>query len=172
MEKIKIYENFLELDFIKILKTKIRSELTNSVWKSSISWGEGVRKSSAPVLIYFLDKDKYIYDYFRNKYDNKFPELKNTEIKIMYYIWPRLSFIPFHADFGHVFASTIYLNEDWHEDYGGLFLYKEKNEIKAIVPKFNLALTNSENTIHGTSLTTTDAPFRETIQIFFNKINK
>jgi Rps23 Pro-64 3,4-dihydroxylase Tpa1-like proline 4-hydroxylase len=170
MEKIEIYENFLELDFIKILKIKIRSELTNPVWRSSISWEEKIRKSSAPVLIYLLNKDKYIYDYFRNKYDNMLPHLKNKEMFIMYFLWPRLSFIAFHNDHNHFFASTIYLNEDWHEDYGGLFLYKEKNEIKAIVPKFNLAITNPKNIIHGTSLTTIDAPFRETIQIFFNDI--
>jgi hypothetical protein len=170
MEKIEIYENFLELDFIKILKIKIRSELTNPVWRSSLSWGEEVKKGSAPVLIYLLSKDKYIYNYFRNKYDNMFSQLKNKEIIIMYYVWPRLSFIPFHSDKNHFFASTIYLNEDWHEDYGGLFLYKEKNEIKAVSPKFNLAITNPKNIIHGTSLTTTEAPFRETIQIFFNDI--
>ena len=169
MEKIEIFENFLELDFIKTLKNKVHNEITNSVWRSNIAWAEGIKKSSAPILINVLDNDKYIYDYFRNKYDNMFTELKDKEIVINYFLFPRLSYIPFHNDNSHVFASTIYLNEYWHEDYGGLFLYKEKNEMKAIVPKFNLALTNPSNISHGTSLTTIDAPYRETIQIFFNK---
>jgi len=168
MHGIKIFENFLALDFIINLKFKVYNELDAHVWKSNFAWGENVRKSSAPVLINQLDTDKNIHDFFRNKYDNLFPELKNKEIKIFYYIWPRLSYIPFHSDKNHFFASTIYLNEDWHEDYGGLFLFKEENEIKAIVPKFNLALMNPNHIRHGTSLTTIDAPYRETIQIFFN----
>jgi hypothetical protein len=172
MNKVKIFENFLELDFIKKLKFKVHNEIPKSVWRSNIAWGEDVIKSSAPILINNLDNDKNICDYFRNKYDNMFPELKDKEMKISYFLFPRLSYIPFHDDGNHFFASTIYLNEEWHVDNGGLFLYKEENEIKAVVPKFNLALTNSNNIIHGTSLTTIDAPYRETIQIFFNNINK
>jgi len=170
MNKIKIFENFLELDFIKNLKFILHNEVPNFIWKSSLSWPDNIRKSSSLILICNLNNEKYIYNYFREKYNNLFSELKDKKIIINYYIHSKLSYIPFHGDEDHVFASTIYLNEHWNVDYGGLFLYQEDNEIKAIVPKFNLAVTNSNNIKHGTSLTTMDAPYRETIQIFFNQV--
>ena len=172
MKKIKIYENFLEEDFILELKKNVYGKVGEENWFSSLAWHESIRKSSSLVVIKVLDKDKYIYNYIKKKYQNLFPEFKNKKLKlkINYYVWPKLSYIPFHKDTGHLIASTIYLNENWNEDYGGLFLYKEKNEIKAVAPKYNLALVNFANISHGTSLTTLDAPYRETIQIFFDEI--
>ena len=169
---IKLFENFLDLNFIKYLKDKLYNNINEPVWSSNIGWEIHMKKSSAEILTYRLNQDKYIYDYIKNKYDTIFPELKDKEIKISYFIYSRLSYLPFHNDTSHFFASTIYLNETWDEDNGGLFLYKENNEIKAIVPKFNLALTNNNNIVHGTSLTTMGAPYRESLQIFFdNKKN-
>lgn len=172
MEKIKFYENFLDQEFITKLKNNLYSKVGEQVWMSSLAWHESIRKSSSLVVIKVLDKDKYIYNYIKKKYQNLFPKFKNKKLKlkINYYVWPKLSYIPFHKDVGHFVASTIYLNENWNEDYGGLFLYKENNEIKAVAPKYNLAVVNFANISHGTSLTTMDAPYRETIQIFFDEI--
>jgi len=165
---IKIFEDFLELDFIKYVKNKIYNEINSSVWRSNLGWSGDIVKNSQPILLNILNNDTYIYNYLSNKYNNLFNELKNKEIKILYYIYSRLSYIPLHNDDTHFFASTIYLNENWNEDFGGLFLYKENNEMKAICPKFNLAITNDNNIIHGTTLVNIDAPYRETIQIFFD----
>lgn len=168
---IKIFNNFLEPLFIKEIKKFVYSNISKSKWKTNLSWGENIRKSSSIVSILNLKENKEIYQIINNKFNLLFYEkTNNKEMFINYYIWHNLSYIPFHHDKRYDLSSTIYLNEEWHKDYGGLFLYEEGSEMKAIVPEFNKCIVNTSKVLHGTSLTTMDSPYRETIQIFFENI--
>lgn len=44
-------------------------------------------------------------------------------------MWHKLSFIPWHSDKDSYdavrFAATLYLNKEWDDNWGGLFLYKK-----------------------------------------------
>ncbi len=164
---IKTFYNFLEFDFIQNLKKTVKDKIFKNEWITSLCWIDSVKKSSQPVLIMKLTDEVEIYQYFQKKYNEVFSETINKKIEINYYLWPRLSFIPFHSDGKNRFASTIYLNESWDKDLGGLYLYEQNNEIKALVPTFNMCVFNNDNLYHGTSLTTVDAPYRETVQLFF-----
>ena len=165
IENIMQFNNFLDINFIKDIKKEIYENAHEPKWKNSLYWEPSIRKSSTIVSI--LE----VKDIFKNKIKDKFiflfPELINKEITVNYYLWPNLSFIPFHNDWKKYMAATIYLSEEWNKDYGGLFLYENNKEIKAIVPEFNKCIVNNLKVVHGTSLTTIDAPYRETLQIFF-----
>jgi len=169
MGTIKQFNNFLDIDFINDIKKEVYQNIGEPNWKNSLCWDPSVRKSSTVVLIFGLN------DFFKNELKNKFvyffPELINKLIYVNYYIWPNLSFIPFHADGGKYMGATIYLNENWDKDNGGLFLYEDNEEIKAIIPEFNKCIVNDLKTNHATTLTTMGAPYRETLQIFFNENN-
>jgi hypothetical protein len=118
--------------------------------------------------MFSLNQEKKYFDKIINRY-KKSINIKDLSIFITYYVWNNLSYIPFHNDGNYCMASTIYLNETWSEDDGGLFLYKTNKDIKAIVPEFNKCIINKNNIIHGTTLTTTVSPYRETLQLFFKK---
>jgi Rps23 Pro-64 3,4-dihydroxylase Tpa1-like proline 4-hydroxylase len=163
-----IHNDFLEKQLIIDLKNIIRQRVNDFNWKTNLSWGQNIVKSSSQVSSFNLINEKKFYDEILNYYKD-YLKNKNINPGIMYYIWNNLSYIPFHKDEHSVIASTIYLNDNWHEDYGGLFLYKTKNEIKAIVPEFNKCIINTNNIAHATTLITMNAPYRETLQLFFTK---
>jgi Rps23 Pro-64 3,4-dihydroxylase Tpa1-like proline 4-hydroxylase len=161
-----IHNNFLEKQLIIDLKNLIRQKVNDFSWKTNLSWGQNIVKSSSQVSSFNLINEKKFYDEILSYYK---VYLKNRKLDpiILYYVWHNLSYIPFHKDEHSVIASTIYLNEDWHEDYGGLFLYKTDDEMRAIVPEFNKCIINKNNVKHATTLIAMNAPYRETIQIFF-----
>ena len=165
-KNIFIHNNFLEKQLIIDIKKLIREKVNNFSWKTNLSWGQNIVKSSSQVSSFNLINEKKFYNEILSYY-KKYLKNKNFTPIILYYVWHNLSYIPFHKDEHSVVASTIYLNEDWHEDYGGLFLYKINNEIKAIVPEFNKCIINKNNVTHATTLITTNAPYRETLQLFF-----
>jgi Rps23 Pro-64 3,4-dihydroxylase Tpa1-like proline 4-hydroxylase len=110
-------------------------------------------------------------------HDRGIIEDKNTRnYHVMNYIWSRLSYIPWHNDNIHANAVTIYLNEHWDPDWGGIYLYYttiEANIIRGYVPKFNTAVKNNNRIAHSTTMVSMDAESpRVTIQLFTKAENK
>ena len=91
-------------------------------------------------------------------------EPKDWSVNIQ--LFSRCSFIPWHNDQKYIFSGAIYLNNNWNNDLGGYFMYEENNEIKAIVPKFNMGAFFKPPMQHQVSLTSLNAPMRESLQIF------
>jgi Rps23 Pro-64 3,4-dihydroxylase Tpa1-like proline 4-hydroxylase len=169
MGTVKEFNNFLNVDLINNIKKNVY-ENAESKWRSSLNWAPLIKGSSAIVLTFEI-ADNNFKNVIKNKFISFFPELKNKPMTVHYYLWPNLSFIPFHNDGGKYMGATIYLNEKWDKNHGGLFLYENKEEIKAIVPEFNKCVVNIFKINHATSLTTVEAPPRETLQIFFYENN-
>lgn len=166
---IKEFNNFLNVDLINDIKKNVY-ENAESKWRSSLIWHTSIRNSSTIVLTFEIE-DNNFKNLIKNKFISFFPELKNKPMTVCYYLWPNLSFIPFHTDGGKYMGATVYLNEKWDKNHGGLFLYENNEEIKAIVPQFNKCVVNTLKINHATSLTTMEAPPRETLQIFFYENN-
>jgi Rps23 Pro-64 3,4-dihydroxylase Tpa1-like proline 4-hydroxylase len=85
----------------------------------------------------------------------------------MIYFWTKLSYIPWHDDTQADSALTIYLNDYWDQDWGGYFMFKLNNEIKAIKPDRNLGVIQTGNVSHSVSTVNLDADLRITLQAFF-----
>jgi len=71
------------------------------------------------------------------------PECK--ALSMQYNIWHRAAAAPLHDDEGYSFAATIYLNLDWHRNWGGLLLWLEdpnSNLVKGIFPTYNTLVLN------------------------------
>lgn len=80
----------------------------------------------------------------------------------------RMSYIPWHSDDDSLISITCYLNETWDSDFGGYFLYEDKQNgcIKAIIPRRNLGLIYEPPLLHSVALCNISAPLRESLQIF------
>ena len=164
MDKIIFIKDFLPEDLILQIKKYIYRERPQTFNHSS--WNQKIIKDSARVEIFRLS-DTEFKEQIINCYSNYFNINTYTTTYVNYYKWLPGSFIPFHNDESSSLASTIYLNESWDKDYGGLFLYEEEQEIKGYVPKYNSAVINKNNVSHSTSIISPTAPKRETLQIFF-----
>jgi len=165
MDNLFFIDNILPVNLILRIKNYIldkkQSETTNYSY-----WDQSIVKGSARVDIFFLNNTSF-KEQVINCYADHVDLKKYSLTYVSYYKWLPGSFIPFHTDNIYNLASTIYLNESWNIDYGGLFLYEKNKDIKGYVPKYNSAVINNNNIPHGTSIISPTAPERETLQIFF-----
>jgi Rps23 Pro-64 3,4-dihydroxylase Tpa1-like proline 4-hydroxylase len=155
---IEVVDNILSKDTLtKVIehnnKMNMRSLCTNSLHH----WREEIIHFSKEVRIYNLDENSEEY---------KLIEKDVGKCKgILYYYWQPGSYIAWHHDQMHDKAITIYLNDEWNYKDGGLFQYMDK-DIKTIIPKHNRGVIQTGFVEHSTTITTTDAPIRKSIQIF------
>lgn len=156
---IQIVENVLDINLIQEIKDSVKN--TEQIRVNYKSWGHYIVHSSAPVLIVDLNKD--LTDKIKNT--SKL-NLKNSNIGAAYYGWTKLSYIPWHNDVGKKKAITIYVNDNWEDDWGGYFAYKDGIDIRCIKPEFNKAVILEGGIWHTVFSTNINAPMRETIQIF------
>lgn len=102
---IEIYNKVLSTELIKEVKEYV-THLT--VHKSSYTkWNHDIILSSTPVLVFDIDNNDLKYKLIE--------ELKNIidissykNVYIMYYYWPKLSYIPWHNDKNKSKGITIY----------------------------------------------------------------
>jgi len=161
---VTIKENFLsETDFLKVqrLSTKIFVERDKYQLDTNYRrWPPYIIKGSNVVLI---------YDIFEEEIWDIFQKATNRDIKhIMFYYWMENSYIPWHDDGHEKGAGTLYLNESWKKEYGGIYLYETPNKkINSILPERNLFVDQYEYE-HATTPINREADIRQTVQIFYN----
>lgn len=171
---ISLFEEALEPRYCKLLLEEARSELSNgrSFCRSSFHWEEALRRASAPVLVRDFDpvQASFITGMLKQR-----GVIDSTDYSVMCHVWPHLSFIPWHLDGKYKNAVTIFLNEEWDRNWGGIFLYEESGsgQISGVVPRFNLGIRNSAILPHAITHVSTEAPEpRFTLQLFNPPLNK
>ena len=128
-------------------------------------WDSNVIKDSSIVYFCDLSTDALLYIKIRETIQIK---LKIDKIKcITFYYWTQNSHIPWHNDNLHIGGITIYLNESWDKDSGGLFLFDNNKIIEGIYPERNLCIQQQGNIYHSVCPTTSQSEIRSTIQIFY-----
>ena len=167
MADFQFIENIFEEPFCKFLLANARTSLEESTEfrRSNFHWAPEIRLSSAVVLV--RDYDKVLKSLILDKLVES-GVIQHTHYAVMNFAWSRLSYIPWHDDSKHEGAVTIFLNERWELDWGGLFLYRDDDgEIRAHAPRFNCGLRNGKHVPHATTLISLDAPEpRFTLQLF------
>jgi hypothetical protein len=164
------YENFLPEDLYtetfnysaSLLTKREHCMFTHGYWDNDII------KDSFPVLIHDIDPDMDLCSNLKQVIEYKCNMNISTSDLMLYY-WTRYSYIPWHSDAKWRGGLTIYLNQHWHPDHGGYFLYQERldQDIIAILPKRNLGVMQLDQTPHATTPVTFDGGVRLTLQVFF-----
>jgi len=164
---IKKYSNILDENTLSIVNLYIKNSIKNDVWSSNLEWDSRLVNSSSIVLTHPISKNEIFFNSVKKQIEQKINlnfEKLNLDFRLAVYIWGRLSYITWHNDHGWDYNGTIYLNENWNLNYGGIFLWKdnETSEIKGIEPKFNSMVVNmSENNddknSHAVSMISPDA---------------
>ena len=172
---MKIYEDVLPQKLLKKCIEELRSSQQSHVWGvSSLFWDEVLKIGLVGNVSMRLLPEELALEAHEalKKYFSKI----GSGFIYQYYIWNKMSGISSHNDLpSHVEGGTLYLNETWDSNWGGLFVWKDKNEKKgyklnAICPKQNMLIINDESEIHSvTPVSPTIPHVRTTIQIWNNK---
>jgi|TARA_B110000967_G_C18768260_1_gene501634 hypothetical protein len=165
-----VKDNFLDQKLIDTIATEIKTKIQSSeaVWATSHSWEGIVVEGSNSTNMSPLKNGVHE---LRQKFVNLNPFYSGLQFEAFIYLWNRNSMLDWHDDSGYVASGTIYLNQYWDSADGGLFLYKEDEQILAQEPKFNRLVLNDNRknaTMHSVSAITPWAKqTRVTIQARF-----
>ena len=179
---IRTYNNVLDEQLIKNVMDYFKSIMGADVWGSSIGWDQNLSLISSNTLTHRISNkslEKEIKSSIETALDVDFEKEELTFVPSIY-VWGGGSYITWHSDDCYPYNGTIYLNEEWDSNDGGVFLYKDSktNEIKGIEPIYNSMVVNSatEEDPHNTHCVTCIVPGtikqRVTIQWRTNKIDK
>lgn len=143
------------------------------VW-TNYAWDEGIVRDSAPVLCIRMPKN------LAEKFQVELQDIgifnpitdKPLYTHAMLYVWFKNSYIPNHSDSNLSKAVTVYLNQTWDYNEGGLFqwLDQETDEWKTIFPSFNTAVVNTLGLPHSVTPVKSDKQFRITAQTFIRPL--
>lgn len=167
MKGISFFEGAFEERFCTFLMNDARGQLSKGIGynRSNFQWIPAVRSPSGVVMVREYDEvnKRFILEQLTAR-----GIIARRDYHVMSFAWTRLSYIPWHNDSKKEQALTIYLNDRWDPDWGGLFLYRdEHDQIRGFAPRFNCGLRNSSNIEHATTPVTLDAPEpRFTVQLF------
>ena len=165
---IKVFDNFLTSDLASEILRYSKEHCKKNTWGiSNFNYNPRLIESSAP--IFSMKMHDSINKKIKRLYTDKFKEFKNKQFLIEYKVYAPLSYITWHDDDRYLAGSTIYLSKDYYKNDGGLFLYKDKNNvIKGLEPKFrSMVLNYKDKNEHCVTMVVPGPRFlRETIQLF------
>jgi len=162
---VKIFKNVLDSETMNNVINDFKSCLDQNIWRNSqLCWDKRlVNKVTGDCSITPI-KDN-IASQIKKCVADKLPSAE--KIQFQYQIWKQNSGTSLHNDQGYKYAATIYLNASWHVDDGGIFMWKEGDELKAFCPECNTMVLNDEKTLHLVTIVSPLATeFRCTIQIW------
>ena len=165
---MKHFDRVLTDKLLQDIRTEVSERHNEEEWRGSFSWSPDLTKG------YFTNcLSRTIVGEMRERILKEIqpliPECKVYYLQ--YYIWQQLSGIAVHDDHDKVFGATIYLNDTWQLENGGIFLYKDKEkpgpEWTALLPEHNTMVINDNKEKHMvTSVSPYTTDLRYTIQIW------
>ena len=135
-------------------------------------WGEDIKGNSNPVYIHPITCRIYRSMVKKNleKYDVE-PLNKNVVKGMMFYYWEEKEVIFLGIQMRIITGLTIYLNDTWNYQNGGLFLYNHNDQIKTLIPSRNTGVLQVGGMDHSTTIVRKGSKVRKTLQIFFDTYN-
>ena len=133
---------------------------------SSVTWDSGIKQGIVGSCIITPVSDT-ICCLLEKELKLILPE--HDKLIFQYYICQPQSGISWHTDEepDRLFGATLYLNDEWHPDFGGWFIWKENNNYHTILPKKKFLIINNNYQHH--CVTPISTGFRCTIQIWGKK---
>jgi len=148
---VNLHENVLPKEELEKYVKDLNELKGKPVWNNSQHiWPTAIRRSivgtvnTTPLKIAEPPLNKY------------FEEYEAKRIVYQYCIWGRMSGISSHFDTKYAFAATLYLNEKWDKDWGGILVWDNKEWwdkcLVALCPKQNSMVVNDGSKEHMVTL--------------------
>ena len=169
MGTVEKHQNVLSFGLLDEIHEYIVQHSNDYIWRDNSMWHEDIVAGSAAITMTSLSQFE---EKLRAEVGLFIPEVKELDLFIpfpMFFAMPIHSQIGWHEDYTPINVS-IYLNEFWDKNWGGLFMYLEDGNIKGHVPEFNTAVVAKGQIPHHVSMISAAAPVkRYSIQLFFAK---
>ncbi|QFG06320.1 2OG-Fe(II) oxygenase superfamily protein [Synechococcus phage S-SCSM1] len=148
---MQVCTNVLSSELLEHCQKEIIKLSAEQVWGSShLRWNENIKDGIVGSCLqsYVPEKthEMLVHDLHDEYFSNK------SEYLIQYYIWQPNSGISFHNDsYDGRIGATIYLNETWNQNHGGLFLWYDDHPIvmRAISPQQNMMIISDAEQKHA-----------------------
>jgi len=166
---MKFFNNVLKQSTIFQYFEELSTKVSKQDWLiSNISWNKDLLLSCSGA-VYSSNVSQSLQNNIIKDLGHHLPNCSRCIIQ--HYLWDKNSGISKHEDADRVFGATVYLNEEWDVNNGGLFLWKHTNtpetNWQAYVPQFNSMVLNDQKEMHlVTSVSPNIKEFRFTIQIW------
>ena len=164
---MKIYNNVLTTNTIQKVWDEINQSRGENNWRvSTLFWGPDIKKGILGSTT-CKEVSANLAEIIEGEIKHLLPSYGKLVQQI--YAWLPASGISAHTDGKKKFGMTIYLNNNWQLDYGGLFVWedKESNELKVRMPEFNSMVLNDNEELHLVTPVAFNSPvIRHTLQIW------
>jgi hypothetical protein len=182
---MKVFHNQLDAGICKNICDFALDQLLSSnfnktpvrMW-SNFAWPRHIVKDSTAVFIFvtpqeFLNEIQSCLErlsIFDSRKDFPFINEENPNYcsLCLIYVWTPHSYIPVHSDGMHRKTVTIYCNDMWSPEKGGILQWfdPEKNAWQELVPACGTVVFNDQDEKHATTPVLTQGEFRISLQIF------
>lgn len=170
---IKTFDNLLSDDTLKMYNDDMHLLMgdANAIqWNVSLfNWSNEI-KDSVVGCCYQRDVSDKLNELITQDLLNVGAVKSTDKVCAKHYLWDRNSGIALHGD-SHIKRSvTIYMNEEWNPNWGGIFVYQnEDDNWNAVMPKFNTAVMNDQHVKHMVTHVSALSPdIRATIQCWIH----
>lgn len=164
---MKIFNNVLSENLLQEISKEVKDKIQSNSWGTSeIFWEPSLRLNSTGTVL-ISDCSDEMQKLVLSELKNRLPEY--SKIFVKYHLWQKGSAISCHEDANYKFGATVYLNDVWDINSGGIFVWRPKDSdiMKAIAPTYNTLVVNDESELHFvTPISYNTNNFRVTIQIF------
>ena len=164
---MKIYNDVLQPDTISAICEETRCSHSQATWTlSTLAWERNIQEGAMAATA-CKPASEALARTLEEEVKGLLPP--HQELRFLIYVWPRGSSISCHNDAHCKFGATIYLNNEWPINNGGLFVWQENDsdEWKARVPKYNTMVLNDERELHlVTPVSYSSMDMRHTVQIW------
>lgn len=170
---MKLFKDFLSDSDFQICYEDLMTKISSDSWSyTKLTWNEPKVTNGVIGSVLSATVSEHVYNILLEKFSRVLDTSSYTKVSMMYYLWQPYSGLALHDDSSYKMASTIYLNQDWDVDYGGMFLWKESEEdkiYKAVPPIKNMMILNDQRQYHMVTPVSPVAPdLRVTIQVWFS----
>ena len=171
---VKTIDNFLDEGSLKEVNRYFLEQQHTPCWINNHNFFPNkLNKNKGTILVTMIPAsfNNTLIDYF---IDQKIFKRQPTFFDALLYIGLSGSSIYWHKDgqsdqhSGKRSAASIYLTEDWQDEWGGWFLYKNQGEVNAIKPEYNRAVILFKDVEHCTTVISNESLPRKSLQLFFN----
>jgi hypothetical protein len=177
---MKVFYGHMQEDLCQRMCDFVHNQVLKVDWEkppvrmwTNFAWPEAIIKDSAAVLC-FLTPDEFLDEIQNSIYSaGVFDPEKDSPLRggistCLTYVWTYNSYIPLHQDGKHRKTLTVYCNESWNYEKGGVFQWfdYENRKWESLIPGRGTVIFNDKDEPHATTPVKTREQFRISLQIF------
>lgn len=166
--EVVVMDDFLPITLLDKVHEYVTKNFHEFCWRPNVGvWDYGLTLGSSAIMVMGLHE-------LKEELSETCLDILGVDKKLglsvphpMFYDAQIGSYVNWHSEEGPL-SISIYLNQLWKREWGGLFLYEKDESIHGVIPKFNRAVISGPGVPHAvTTINPVADNHRYSIQLFF-----